>query len=488
VTDGDRRPSSPGFGNEMEGTQMKNDKAAKGVASVTRTGVLPLAVICLLVLAAAFAAVASADEEHYDLVYFDGHMHTTASDGSGSMADIKAVALKRGLSAVLVTNHARSLDRDNWANLNRQARELSSDRFLMINAFEVTGSEGLFNRDHVLAWGAANPFVGDATLGLSPEEVWTSPANPAGTGALYPANIAKWVDFIHRQGGIAVHAHTTGTTNPTYGVDFIEVFNLSHVKDVARVAEATGFPAAQAWGLGLTLNNMAIYGERDLTMPVALPGMPPGMTLPLRDALHAATGQWLGGSEAPLHSWDELLMDYVSGELHHPTFGVADSDAHNTGNVGAGPFSDGSNDDSDVGEAKNGVLVDKLTQRSLLAAIKDGRCFATTGPSLSFTVNDKLMGETATLKMPRDRGVKLRLSVDAQSATAVIAKITIVKNGAVLKTMSPMTHAVDTLVTDSADEDGYYRVEVVAVDASGAYQFAYSNPVFVKALRTGHDR
>jgi hypothetical protein len=52
-----------------------------------------------------------------------------------------------------------------------RGKALSDDNFLMLIAFEVTGSEGMFNRDHVLAWGVKDPFLGDNADELAPEEV-----------------------------------------------------------------------------------------------------------------------------------------------------------------------------------------------------------------------------------------------------------------------------------------------------------------------------
>jgi hypothetical protein len=413
-------------------------------------------------------------------VYFDGHMHTVESDGSGTVADIKAEALSRGLSAVIVTNHAEMLTVEEWLGLYTQAAQLSTRDFLVINSFEITGSEGLFNRDHLLAWGVLDPFVGAPSAGLTPAEAWPSPPNPAGTGTTRPDNVARRAEWIHRQGGIAVHAHTTGSTSPAYGVDFIELFNMSHVKDVAAAARTIGMPADQAWGFGLTLNNMAVYGERDLGMMVQLPGAPAQMTL--RSALRVATAQVLGGPEAPLHSWDDLLMGYVRGEVDSPTFGVADSDAHNTANVGA----KASPDDSDVGEAKNGVFVKTMSPFGLIEAVKAGRCFATTGPSLRFSVNDKPMGETVAVRHGKDRQLRLALSADSERATSVLAQITIVRNGRIWRTLSPMTRSVRLDLLDGDLSAGYYRVEMVAVDGmDGQYRVAYSNPVFISASGPG---
>jgi hypothetical protein len=450
-----------------------------------------ITMLCLL-------APGAGARSRYELIYFDGHMHTVESDGSGSVEDVKTAALERGLDVVIVTNHAEQLTVAEWTDLQRRARRLSSGSFLMLNAFEITGGEGLLNRDHVLAWGVDDPFVGRDSDELTPREVWDSPANLAGTGALYPGNIAKWVRYVHRHGGIAVHAHTTGTTNPAYGVDFIELFNMSHVKDVAYYARMMGVPAADAWNLGLTLNNMAVYGDRDLDKMVQLPIAP--QPLPVGTALYAATQQLtgvgvvLGGPAAPLHSWDDLLMGYIRGEIDHPTFGVADSDAHNTYNVSGHTFQPGSGDvhgdyatdDSDVGEARNGVLVRRLTRGDFLEAVAAGRSFATTGPELRFTVDGAEMGETVHTPRCGRHQVRLQFAASAATTGAVLAQVTVVKNGETLKKFAPMTPTFKLDLRDAVDGDGYYRVEVVSVDPqTGEYRFAYANPVFVDQQR-GH--
>jgi hypothetical protein len=159
-------------------------------------------------------------------------------------------------------------------------------------------------------------------------------------------------------------------------------------------------------------------------------------------------------------------MAYVDGTVAEPIFGVANSDAHNTGDP-----------DSDVGVAKNGLYVEKLKAKDVYEAIEAGHSFATTGPSLAVDVNGEIMGDTAEIS---DGTAELNLSVNSESPTAILVNIDIVKNGAVLQTISPMWFTYAGSLADSVTEDGYYRVEVTSVDlASGAYQFAYSNPVFV---------
>ena len=250
-----------------------------------------------------------------------------------------------------------------------------------------------------------------------------------------------------------------------------------------------GIDPVDAWGFAITMNNFAIYGERDLNMIVDFLGY----TVPLRLAIYMATqfippnvGQIIGWNPpdppdafvpGDLNSWDELLMAYVDGTVDEPIFGVANSDAHNTGWTDD-PL------DSDVGVAKNGVYVEKLKAKEIYKSLVAGRSFATTGPSVAFDVNGEMMGGTAGIS---DGTATLTLSVNSESPTAVLVKIDIIKNGSwrdtgdFWQTIYPMSPVYEgTVVDEEVTEDGYYRVEVAAVDAvTGALYFAWSNPVFV---------
>jgi len=407
----------------------------------------------------------------YSLIYYDGHMHTSYSDGSGSVADIKAAALRRGLSVVIVTDHCSELTKDKWQALVAETAAVSDPgAFLALPGFEITGNESIFNRTHVLGYDVSTPFVGGDLDELWPEEVWPDPPNPAGTGPVYPENLAKWADYVHSKGGIAVHCHTSGSTRLSYGVDCIEVFNQSHIDDIYRYAKLLGYSDEEALAFAQTLSDLGLYGERELNTLVSLGGR----SVPLRLAVHSATelltgiGQWLGSPEAPLSSWDQLLMAYVEGRTDKPIFGVANSDAHNT----ADP-------DSTVGMAKNGLYVKALTAEDVYEAIKAGRSFATTGPSIAFEVNGETMGSTAHVAGGGPANVHLRAS--SESPTGVLVKIDVIKNGEVWQTINPKQPVYEeTLIDVSVARDGYYRVEVTSQDLPGGpHRFAWSNPVFV---------
>jgi hypothetical protein len=464
-------------GRSAKEEQMNTEGFVAGVFRVVRGATVIVLVFAVLI----GSSQQTYAKQPFSLIYLDGHMHTTYSDGSGTVAEIKTMALARGLDAVIITNHCKSLTREKWNSLVAETAAASDASFLALPGFEVTGSDGMFNRDHINAWGVNDPFVGDDSKELCPEEVWESPPNPEGTGPMYPENLTKWVDYIHSKQGIAVHNHPSGTTRLDYGVKHMEVYNQSHVDDVIGYATALGYPPEQAWKLGLTFNNFALYGERDVNMLVPFPGFP--TPIPLRYGLWYATanlippyvGQWLGSPEAPLNSWDQLLMAYVDGEVEEPIFALADSDSHNTGDLTC----DNQNGCSTVGVAKNGVYVKALNAKELYKAIKAGRSFATTGPSLNLDVNGEWMGDTAEIE---DGTATINLAVNSESPTAILVKIDIIRNGVVWQTINPMSPFYQaTLPDNNVTEDGYYRVEVTSLDlASGKYFFAWSNPVFVK--------
>ncbi|MBP7738623.1 MAG: PHP domain-containing protein [Spirochaetes bacterium] len=426
--------------------------------------------------------------------YFDGHIHTTHSDGSGSIADVKEAAIARGLNAVFVTNHAKQIvDMNEWNDIVDTCEALSDRDLMMIPSFEITGSESLLCRDHMLAWGVKNPFVGNAADALVPEEIWVSPKNPFGTGPMYPASFRQWSDWIHEQKGIAVHNHTTGTTQLDYNVDFIEVINMSHIKDIADFARQLGLGADDAWNMGLLLNSFSVYGDKYLQMPVSLPYNGGTMQLSLQQALYQGVGQWLGPNtpqglldkgatpSVPLNSWDNLLMAFINGEIDHPIYCVGNSDSHNTANtvIGSADY-----DDSDVGEVKNGVYLTHHNKAHFFDAVRRGNLFTTTGPSIYFEIEGTIMGETLRINTKRKKSVRMKLYVNSESASAVLVAVSIVKNGEVIHAVQPMASTYMVELDNDATGDCYYRVEVTSMESSdGKPRFAYANPVFID--RTG---
>ncbi len=181
---------------------------------------------------------------------------------------------------------------------------------------------------------------------------------------------------------------------------------------------------------------------------------------------------------ASLNSWDDLLMAYIRGEVNHPIFGVANSDAHNTASIDMNAPEDNI---SDVGKVKNGVYVKEISQKHLFAAIRQGNLFATTGPSLNFEINGKIMGQTVQCESSSDKSVQLSITANTECPNTELNKVIIIKNGSVIKTIQPTGRDFKQTMNDQVNQKCYYRVEVTAVNKeTGESEFAYGNPVFVE--------
>ena len=418
-------------------------------------------VVVLFVAVVAFTTPATAEPatpetNNYMLIFYDGHMHTVFSDGSGTVSDVVATAKSRGLDAVIITDHSEDLTGDEWNWLVGNCSLHTDETFLCLPGFEMTGSESVLMRDHVVVYNVSSPFVTDE---LVASEVWPSPFNPDGTGPLAPENITKWVDFVHSEGGIAVHVHPSGHTKTMYSVDLIEIWNRDFIDEVNAVGVLLGYPEA-----GYILNNLAIYGERDFATE-------------LREALHFATesvygvGIWFGSPEDPLNSWDSFLLNCTTGVTGYVPFAVGNTDSHNTGAP-----------DSKVGIAKTGVYVNAFTANELYEGIKEGRSFVTTGPIISFNISDAMMGETLFLT----GGVSpvLNIKIESSAPSAKITRVDITKNGNYSwQTFNPNHTSFEAQIEETnVTTDSYYRIEVEEYDSAlDETHFAYSNPIFVKS-------
>jgi len=419
-----------------------------------------VAILFVAVVALTTPANATPETNNYILILYDGHMHTTFSDGNGTVSDIVATAKSRGLDAVIITDHSEDLTLDEWNWLVGNCSLYTDGTFLCLPGFEMTGSESIFMRDHFNVYNVSTPFVTD---GLVASEVWPSPFNPAGTGPVSPENITHWVDWAHSQGGFVAHNHPSGHTKTTYGVDLIEIWNQGFIDDINAVGEALPPPLGPQHDAGYIINNLTITGERDLTTY-------------LRNAIYLATlygvppyvGIWFGAPEDPLNSWDSFLLNYTTGVTDYVAFAVGGTDSHNTGEP-----------DSTVGLAKTGVYVNAFSANDLYEGIKKGRSFVTTGPMISFNISDVMMGETLVL----GGGIlpTLNIKIDSSAPSANIVKVTIIKNGLPWQTYNPNLPSFEEQIEDNVATNSYYRIEVVEYDPIlDEKHFAYSNPIFVK--------
>jgi len=431
----------------------------KKIISLGIVAVLLVAVVTLITPVT--AEPENPETNSYMLMFYDGHMHTIFSDGNGTVSDIVATALSRGLDAVIITDHSEMLTADEWNWLVGNCSWYTNETFLCLPGFEMTGSEGIFMRDHFNVYNVSTPFVNDT---LVASEIWPSPYNPGGTGPLSPENLSNWVDWAHSQGGIVIHNHPSGHTKVMYGVDLIEIWNQDFIDEINAIGESIPpWLGGPYHGAGYILNNLVIYGERDLTKD-------------LRNAIYNATkimygvGIWIGAPQDPLNSWDSFLLNYTIEVTDYVPLAVGNTDSHNTGEP-----------DSKVGIAKTGVYVQNFTANDLYEAIKKGRSFVTTGPIISFNISDAMMGETLLLTAG---AAILNIKIESSAPSANITKVNIIKNGISWQTFNPNHTSFEAHITLDASiisKNSSYRIEVVEYDpVLNENHYAYSNPIFVR--------
>lgn len=179
------------------------------------------------------------------------HMHTRYSDGSGSHGDIAAAALRRGLDAVIVTDHnvlVRGID---------QYVGEKHHRILLLVGEEVHDRSRSPQADHLLVIGTDQEA---ADLGDD-------------TGAL--------IRRAHRAGGLTFLAHPNETAAPVFHEPDISWTNWS-------VREYTGIELWNGFSELKSLLHTRTEGIFYAFFPALVPHGPPRKTLAL---------------------WDELLLD-----------------------------------------------------------------------------------------------------------------------------------------------------------------------------------
>jgi len=152
---------------------------------------------------------------------------------------------------------------------------------------------------------------------------------------------------------------------------------------------------------------------------------------------------------------------------------VASSDSHD-GHPGNAQGAPGHRDHlfHYLGSGRTFVLAKELTRESVFEAIRQRRCYATTGAPiiLSFTINDAPMGADLIVADPR---VTIQIDVRGPSE---LERIDLVKNGAIVKSFIPLGRSFKHTFTDEALDDAhFYYVRVLQKDQ----EMAWSSPIWI---------
>jgi hypothetical protein len=179
----------------------------------------------------------------------------------------------------------------------------------------------------------------------------------------------------------------------------------------------------------------------------------------------------------PGNEWDEVLIEYCSGQRENPVWGISSADFHKEGGAG-----------EKLGNFPTIFLVKSKTKKDILDALKKGRMYACRGdvdsPWLvleNFSVSDPGTSETGVIGeeifskgYPR---INARISTtDSEEENSVIVRL--IRSGDLVKTFSAET-PLSINFRDDFFEPGkkiYYRLD--AIDKKG--RKLVSNPIFVK--------
>ena len=122
------------------------------------------------------------------------------------------------------------------------------------------------------------------------------------------------------------------------------------------------------------------------------------------------------------------------------------------------------------------VLAKELTREAIFEAIKNRRCYATSGAriEINFRINNAVMGEEINIKKDEDRNITLKVEGDAP-----LEKVTIIKNGeAYFKNhIDGESRSFNFSVKDMSVErkTDYYYIRVKQIDG----RRGWSSPIWV---------
>jgi hypothetical protein len=250
----------------------------------------------------------------------------------------------------------------------------------------------------------------------------------------------------------------------TYGGHF-NVWGLSTGRLIDfRVAPSDSLQVTNIWREGVPRNLLVSVNH-----PTALcPGCAwsyGDQTWGAASSVEIWNGAWDLSDEAALKKWDDLLKQYR-------IVAIGSSDSHR-------PPTEDFKDGSPIGTPTNFVGAERLTQKDILQAIRQGRVWIAENPN-SYTLNFK--GETDStsavigdvLEVRPNDEIKFRL---AGTGFPIGAIIKLISGGTALKTFALDKKNFSEEFIAKPTGNSYFRLEVR--DANGK-MLAFTNPIYTR--------
>ena len=351
------------------------------------------------------------------------HLHTTASDGTGSHEEVAAAAARAGLDFIIYTDHNVAVDGvEGWYRDRRTGREL-----LRLMGQEVNDEREVPEHSHLLCY-----FVNDDLQAVASDPQWL-------------------IDTVIERGGLCFLAHPLEQPGYNGSRGDTGIYPWRHW-------DVSGYTGIELW------NAMTDIKRQLRTVPRGMLGAylrPSTITAPFPETLAR---------------WDELL---ASGRK---VVAIGNSDAHAMHFTIYKIFRRTVHPYEYIFRAVNThLLVDQplardpvRARRQIQDALANGHCFVGYD-MIGSTRGFKFAGASANRQAIMGDTLVLQRSATLHVTSPLPAKLRLLKDGRAIAE----THATE--LTWQTTESGVYRVEAYRRHWGWQRGWVFTNPIYVVA-------
>lgn len=169
-----------------------------------------------------------------------------------------------------------------------------------------------------------------------------------------------------------------------------------------------------------------------------------------------------------LRKWDEYLNN------GYRKTALGESDCKNANN--SPDYGDLFNMRGAIGYPRNYIYAKEFSVRGIIEAVRHGRVYVTDGPTMNFTINDYILGETIYSDIP------MALNINITGYAIENSDVRIISDGVVIYTqaVAPGSFSV-AICIPPVSADTYFRAEIRTFNGNlfkGETNISFSNPIY----------
>jgi len=475
---------------------------------------LRLSVLILLALGGLVVPAVSAYEQVPALI----DLRTTYSDGVYDPETLVRMAVEKGFGVICLNDHDRVVMEYGlppFRNIIKKREERNSINQIGAETYlrAVAGIRRQFPEAIVIPgtestpfyYWTGSPFTGNLTandherriltIGLEkPDDYKTLPVLHNGHSQVdlrtaMPALLAFGLSFLislyflFKPGWWRLSGVVLAIVNAAFFINVVfarpSPFDAYHGKQGAAPYQLFIDTVSQKGGLTFWNYPETRSGVRSLG-PIHVKTLPyPEMLLETRNytGFAALYGDTITLTE-PGNVWDVALKEYCRGLRERPPWGIATADFHREGGSGQG-----------LGDFQTVLWLSERTQRSVLAALKNGKMYACQGKfpqiprldefSVSAAEPDTAPRVISGDELVLERNPRIRITVSGPQETKGTVEVRLIRSGTLIQTFKG-TLPLNIDFTDTLEAPGeriFYRMDMTG------YGTIVSNPIFVKLAK-----